>query len=40
MLRSGKVVGYKVEIPIADPWILREGTVQANEDCRVNKVHG
>ena len=36
LLRSGKVVGYKVEIPIPDPWILKEGEVLANESCRVN----
>ena len=24
LLRSGKVVGYKVEIPILDPWILKK----------------
>ena len=34
--RHGKVVGYKVEIPIPDPWILKEGEVLANEDCQGN----
>ena len=33
LLRSGKVVGYKVEIPIPDPWILKEGEVLTNEGC-------
>ena len=32
--RFGKVVGYKVEIPIPDLWILKEGEVLANEVCR------
>ena len=36
LLRSGKVVGYKVEMPIPDPWILKEGEVLANEVYRVN----
>ena len=31
LLHSRKVVGYKVEIPILDPWILKEGEVRANE---------
>ena len=34
MLRSGKVVGYKVEIPTPDPWILKEEEVLANESCQ------
>ena len=34
--RHGKVVGYKVEIPIPDSWILKEGEVLANEDCQGN----
>ena len=33
LLRSGKVVGYKVEISIPNPWILKEGEVLANEGC-------
>ena len=32
LLRSRKVVGYKVEISIPNPWILKEGEVLANED--------
>ena len=36
LLRSGKVVGYKVEIPILNPWILREGKALANVGCRGN----
>ena len=36
LLRCGRVVGYKVEIPIPDPWILEEGEVLANGGCRVN----
>ena len=40
LLRSGKVVGYKVEIPISDPWILKVGEVLANKGCRGNyEVH-
>ena len=31
---SGKVVGYKVEIPIPDPWMLKEEEVLANESCQ------
>ena len=31
LLRSRKVVGYKVEISIPNPWILKEGEVLANE---------
>ena len=34
--RYGKVVGYKVEIPIHDSWILKEVEVLAIEDCRGN----
>ena len=33
LLRSGKVAGYKVEMSISDPWILKEGEVLANEGC-------
>ena len=33
LLRSGKVVEYKVQIPIPKPWILREEEVLAIEDC-------
>ena len=33
VLRSGKVVGYKLEIPIPDPCILKGGEVLANEGC-------
>ena len=36
MLRSRKVVGYKVEIPIPNPWILKEGEALVNEGCWVN----
>ena len=40
LLRSGKVVGYKVEILILDPWILKEGEILENEvtiaNCRGN----
>ena len=36
LLRSLKVVGYKVEIPIPDPWILKWGEVLTNEGCRGN----
>ena len=32
----GKVVGHKVEIPIPDLWILKEGEVLVYEGCRVN----
>ena len=32
LLRSGKVVGYKVQIPIPNPWILKEEEVLANEN--------
>ena len=35
LLHSGKVVGYKVEIP--DPWILKHGEVLANEECQGTK---
>ena len=31
LLRSRKLVGHKVEISIPNPWILKEGEVQANE---------
>ena len=40
VLRSRKVVWYKVEISIPNPWILQEGEVLANEGCWVNQVHG
>ena len=33
LLRSGKVVGYKVEISISNSWILKDGEVLANEGC-------
>ena len=33
LLRSGKVVEFKVEIPIPYAWILKEGEVLANEGC-------
>ena len=36
LLRSGRVVGYTVEIPLPDPWILEEGDVLENESCRGN----
>ena len=40
LLRSGKVVGYNLEIPVLDPWILKEGEVLENEvtisNCRGN----
>ena len=36
LLRSLKVVGYKVEIPIPDPWILKWREVLTNEGCRGN----
>ena len=36
LLRSGKVVGYKVEIPIPDLSILKEEEVLAKEGCRGN----
>ena len=36
LLRSGKVVGYKVDIRILDPWILKEGMALANVGCRGN----
>ena len=36
LLRSGKVVGYKVEIFIPDPWILKEGEILTKEGCRGN----
>ena len=32
LLRSGEVVGYKVEIPIPDPWILKEGELLKLEE--------
>ena len=31
LLRSGKVVGYKTEMPIPAPWILKKGELVANE---------
>ena len=34
--RFGKVVGYKVKIPIPDLWILKKEEVLANEVCRGN----
>ena len=33
LLRSGKVVGFKIAIYISNPWILEEGEVLVNEDC-------
>ena len=33
LLRSGKVVGYKVEMCIPNTWILKGGEVLANECC-------
>ena len=36
LLRSGKIVRYKVEIPLPDPYILKDGEVLANEGCRGN----
>ena len=33
LLRSGKVVGYKSEISIPNPWVLKEGEVLANGGC-------
>ena len=36
IIRRRKVVGYKVDIPIYDSWILKEGEVLANERCRCN----
>ena len=33
LLRSGKVVGYKVEISIPNTWILKDGEVLANKGC-------
>ena len=35
LLRSGKVVRYKAEIP-PDPYILKDGEVLANEGCQGN----
>ena len=40
LLRSGDVVEYKVEIPIPDPLILKEGEILANEGCRGHKIDG
>ena len=37
LLDYGKVVGYKVEVPIPDPWMLKEREVLANEDFQVSK---
>ena len=36
LLRSGRVVGYKVQTPIPDSWILEEGEILANECCQSN----
>ena len=36
LLRSGKVAGYKVKIPIPNPRILKDGEVLVNEGCQVN----
>ena len=36
LLHSGKVVVYKVEIPIPVNWILTEGELLASESCRSN----
>ena len=36
LLRSGKVVEYKVEIPTPDPWILKEVEILTNEGCQGN----
>ena len=36
LLRSGMLVGKKVEILVSDPWILKEGEVLVNEGCRGN----
>ena len=33
LLRSGKEVGYKVKIPIPNPWILEEEKALANAGC-------
>ena len=33
LLHSGKVVKYKVQIPIPNPWILKEEEVLANKGC-------
>ena len=33
LLHSGKVVEYKVQIPIPNPWILKEEEVLANKGC-------
>ena len=30
LLPSGRVVGHKKEIPISDPWFLKEGEAVAN----------
>ena len=36
-LRSKKVVGYKVEMAIPDPWILKGGEVLVNAGREVTK---
>ena len=36
LLRFGKAVRYKVDIPFPDPWNLKEGEVLANEGCLDN----
>ena len=33
LLRSGKAVGYKEEISITNPWILKDGEALANKGC-------
>ena len=37
LLRSKKVVGYKVEMAIPDPWILKGGEVLVNAGREVTK---
>ena len=36
LLRFGKTVGYKVEISVPDPSILKEGELLANEGWQDN----
>ena len=33
---SGEVVGYKIEIPLPNSWILKKREVQTNKDCKDN----
>lgn len=33
---SGEVVGYKIEIPLPNSWILKKGEVQTNKGCKDN----